>query len=93
MSGRDLSEQHAVPFRLLEPVLQAMKLAQLVAFRGSAPMNDYVYQLTDIGRERAQKLAEHCTYFGAAPVPLDDVLSRASASRSLDQAASDAATT
>ena len=27
MSGRDLSEQHAVPFRLLEPVLQAMKLA------------------------------------------------------------------
>ena len=70
MSGRDLSEQHAVPFRLLEPVLQAMKLAQLVAFRGSAPMNDFVYQLTDIGRERAKKLAEHCSYFGAAPVPL-----------------------
>ena len=74
MSGRDLSEQHAVPFRLLEPVLQAMKLAQLVAFRGSAPMNDFVYQLTDIGRERAKKLAEHCSYFGAAPVPLDGVL-------------------
>jgi hypothetical protein len=71
MSGRDLSEQHAVPFRLLEPVLQAMKLAQLVAFRGSAPMNDFVYQLTDIGRERAKKLAESCSYFGAAPVPLD----------------------
>jgi hypothetical protein len=71
MSGRDLSEQHAVPFRLLEPVLQAMKLAQLVAFRGSAPMNDFIYQLTDIGRERAKKLAEHCSYFGAAPVPLE----------------------
>jgi hypothetical protein len=69
-SGRDLSDQHAVPFRLLEPVLQAMKLAQLVAFRGSAPMNDFVYQLTDIGRERAKKLAEQCSYFGAAPVPL-----------------------
>jgi hypothetical protein len=70
MSGRELSDQHSVPFRLLEPVLQAMKLAQLLAFRGSAPMNDFVYQLTDVGRERAKKLAEHCSYFGAAPVPL-----------------------
>jgi hypothetical protein len=32
--------------------------------------NDYVYQLTVSG-ERAKKFAEHCTYFGAAPVPLD----------------------
>ncbi|HMO84966.1 MAG TPA: AAA family ATPase, partial [Lacipirellulaceae bacterium] len=71
LSGRELADQHAVPFRLLEPVLQEMKLAQLVAFRGSAPMNDFVYQLTDIGRERAKKLAEHCSYFGAAPVPLE----------------------
>ena len=70
MSGRDLSEQHAVPFRLLGPVLQGMKLAQLVAFRGSAPANDFVYQLTDLGRDRAKKLAENCSYFGAAPVPL-----------------------
>lgn len=70
LSGRDLSEQHAVPFRLLAPVLQGMKLAQLVAFRGSAPANDFVYQVTDLGRERARKLAENCSYFGAAPVPL-----------------------
>jgi len=70
LSGRDLSEQHAVPFRLLAPVLQDMKLAQLVAFRGSAPANDFVYQLTDMGRERAKKLSEVCSYFGAAPVPL-----------------------
>ncbi len=70
LSGRELSDQHSVPFRLLEPVLQSMKLAQLLAFRGSAPMNDFVYQLTDVGRERAKKLAELCSYFGAAPVTL-----------------------
>ena len=70
MSGRALSEQHAIPFRLLAPVLQEMKLGQLVAFRGSAPMNDFIYQLTDLGRERAKKLSELCSYFGAAPVPL-----------------------
>ncbi len=71
MSGHELAEQHAMPFRLMEPILAALKQAQLVGFRGSAPMNDYVYQLTDMGRERAKKLAEYCSYFGAAPVPLE----------------------
>ncbi|MCA9236917.1 MAG: AAA family ATPase [Planctomycetales bacterium] len=70
LSGRDVAGQHALPFRLIEPQLQSMKLAQLVAFRGSAPMNDYVYQLTDLGRERAKKLSEVCSYFGSAPVTL-----------------------
>ncbi|MCI0364239.1 MAG: hypothetical protein L0219_10180, partial [Phycisphaerales bacterium] len=33
-------------------------------------MNDYVYHLTDVGRERAKKFAEQCSYYGSAPVPL-----------------------
>jgi len=70
LCGHHLADQHALPFRLMEPVLQSLKYAQLVAFRGSAPMNDYVYQLTDQGRERARKLSEHCSYFGTAPVRL-----------------------
>jgi hypothetical protein len=70
LSGRDLAEQHSLPFRLVEPILAALKQAQLVAFRGAAPMNDYVYQLTDMGRETAKKLTEYCSYFGTAPVPL-----------------------
>jgi hypothetical protein len=71
MSGHDLAEHHAMPFRLMEPVLAELKQAQLVGFRSSALMNDYVYQLTDLGRERSKKLAEYCSYFGAAPVPLN----------------------
>lgn len=74
LSGHQLAEQHAVPFRLIEPVLADLKQAQLVAYRGSAPMNDYVYQLTDMGRESAKKLTELCSYFGAAPVPLEAYL-------------------
>ncbi len=70
-TGRDLSEQVKLPFRLVDPTLQQMKQDQLVAHRGSAMMNDYVYQLTNKGRERAKKLSEHCTYYGAAPVALD----------------------
>lgn len=72
LSGRDLTEQHAIAFRLMEPILAELKRAQLIGFRGSAPMNDYVYQLTDKGRERARKLSEQCSYFGAAPVQLSD---------------------
>ncbi|MGI9428477.1 MAG: AAA family ATPase [Bythopirellula sp.] len=74
LSGRQISDQHAMPFGLVEPVLAGLKQAQLVAFRGAAPMNDYVYQLTDLGRESAKKLAELCSYFGAAPVPLEAYL-------------------
>jgi hypothetical protein len=70
-SGRDLSDHVKLPFRILDPLLQSMKHDRLVAHRGSAMMNDYVYQLTELGRERAKKLSEHCTYFGAAPVPLN----------------------
>ena len=48
-----------------------MKHDRLVAHKGAAMANDYVYQLTELGRERAKKFAEQCTYFGSAPVPLE----------------------
>jgi hypothetical protein len=71
-TGRGIADQVALPFKLLEDVLRQMKSDQLVVYRGSAPMNDYEYQLTDMGRERARRLTEHCTYYGAAPVSLKD---------------------
>ncbi len=72
VSGRAIADQLKLPFLLIEPTLRQMKSDQLVIYRSSAPMNDYVYQLTDLGRERARREAEHCTYFGAAPVSLKD---------------------
>jgi hypothetical protein len=69
-SGRAVSDQLKLPFRIIDPILQSMKQDRLVAHKGAAAMNDYIYQLTEIGRERAKKFAEHCSYFGAAPVPL-----------------------
>ena len=74
LSGHQIAEQHCVPFRLIEPILAGLKQAQLVAFRGSAAMNDYVYQLTDLGRETAKKLMELCSYLGSAPVTLEDYI-------------------
>jgi DNA-binding PadR family transcriptional regulator len=72
VAGRAIADQLKLQFTLIEPTLRQMKSDQLVVYRSSAPMNDYIYQLTDLGRERARREAEHCSYFGAAPVSLKD---------------------
>ena len=71
-TGRVVAEQIKLPFKLVEERLRQIKNDQLVVYRGTAPMNDYEYQLTDMGRERARRYVEHCSYFGAAPVSLKD---------------------
>ncbi|MEM8865232.1 MAG: AAA family ATPase [Planctomycetota bacterium] len=70
-TGRSLAEQIRLPFRLIDPLLQQMKQDRFVAHKGAAMMNDYIYILTELGRERGKKLTEHCTYFGSAPVTLE----------------------
>ncbi|NLF68758.1 MAG: AAA family ATPase [Candidatus Anammoximicrobium sp.] len=72
LTGREVTEHIKLPYVMVERSLREMKHDQLVVYRNAAPMNDYVYQLTEIGRERAKRLAEHCSYFGAAPVSLQD---------------------
>ncbi|MDA7950524.1 MAG: AAA family ATPase, partial [Pirellulaceae bacterium] len=73
-SGRDVVEQIKLPYKIVEPLLQALKHNQHLAYRSAAEMGDYVYALTEIGREKAKRLSEHCTYFGTAPVSVEDYL-------------------
>lgn len=70
--GRGVADQIKLPFLLVEELLRRLKNDQVVAYRDSAPMGDYVYQLTDVGRERARRLMDQSTYYGSAPVPLSD---------------------
>ena len=73
-TGRNIADQVKLPFVLVDELLRNMKNDQLVCHRGDAPMNDYQYQLTDLGRERGQRYSAHCTYFGSAPVSLTDYI-------------------
>jgi hypothetical protein len=73
-SGRQIADHLCLPFLLVDELLRQLKNEQLIVHRGSAAMNDYLYQLTDMGRERGRRLASHCTYFGAAPVSLKDYI-------------------
>ncbi|NLZ02220.1 MAG: AAA family ATPase [Pirellulaceae bacterium] len=73
-SGRDIAEQIRLPFVLVDALLRQLKIDQLVVHRGAAPMNDYQYQLSELGRERGRRYFEQCSYFGSAPVALADYL-------------------
>jgi len=73
-SGRRICQQARLPFGLVDPLLKQWKYEQLLDLRNSAEIGDYVYAITDLGRERAKRYAEECTYFGSAPVQLRDYL-------------------
>lgn len=72
--GRSIADQIRLPFRLIEPVLYRLKMQQLTVYLGSTAMNDYIHGLTDAGRERARRHLQKSTYFGAAPVPLEQYI-------------------
>jgi hypothetical protein len=70
--GRRIAQNLCLPFGLLAPIFNDLKTLQLVAYRNATSMGDYEYILTDLGRERARRYSEECTYFGAAPVSLKE---------------------
>lgn len=73
-TGRDIAEQVKLPFVLIDELLRRLKSDQLVVHKAAAPMNDFQYQMSDLGRERARRYSAHCTYFGSAPVSLRDYI-------------------
>ena len=73
-SGREVAEQIALPFCLVEKLLAQMKTDQLVVHKGSVAFGDYVFQLTQAGVETGRRHFQHCSYYGAAPVSLQDYI-------------------
>ncbi|HUT11668.1 MAG TPA: AAA family ATPase [Thermoguttaceae bacterium] len=69
-TGRETSQQIKLPFRITSQVLRRLKESQLVVYKNTASVNDYVYEITAAGFDRARRFMEQSTYFGAAPVPL-----------------------
>lgn len=59
---------------MVEAVLQSLRKEQLVALKGDAIAGDYTYIITQKGLALAKDLARECTYFGSAPVTLEQYL-------------------
>lgn len=74
VSGRQLADLLCLPFGMIEPRYQNLRSRSYVTHRGAAPLNDYMYSLTEQGREYSQNLSSSCAYVGPAPVPLADYI-------------------
>jgi predicted ATPase with chaperone activity len=71
-SGWAIAEQVRLPYMMVNDCLTRLKDARLLGYRGAAGANDFVYQITDHGRDTARRLALRSAYFGSAPVSLED---------------------
>src|ERR1700720_3326454 len=72
-SGMGLADRLALPYSILEPVLEKLRVEQLVEVKRASGTGTagYRYALTDGGRDRALRYFEACGYVGPAPVPLN----------------------
>ena len=70
--GSEIAKHIRVPLSLISGLLRRLKEERLLGLKQAAIAGDYVYELTDLGTERARRYWEHCTYYGAIPVSLKD---------------------
>ncbi len=68
--GRKIADQVRLPFALMTELLRSLRNQLLLTVSNQGAMGDFEYDLTGEGRERAEWLANRCTYCGSAPVPL-----------------------
>ena len=71
-SGMDLADRIALPYGILEPLLEHLRVQMLVQVKsaGGTGTAGYRYMLTDAGRDRALREFTACGYVGPAPVQL-----------------------
>src|SRR5690242_15908288 len=72
--GLDLARFLCLPFKVLEEPLRFLKDEKCLEVTGGDLIGrvSYRFNLTELGRNRAQDAMKHCAYVGPAPVPLED---------------------
>ncbi len=91
-SGRKIADELGLPFGPFPEFLRTLKNNQIVGYTNSTAANDYMYSLTDTGRNRAKVYLEECAYVGTAPVPCADYV-KAVAAQTITAETAQAATT
>lgn len=74
VTGRNIASHVRLPFTIIEGVLAALRREQLLGLKGEAVVGDYTYIVSEKGLSVARELSRECTYFGAAPVPMDQYI-------------------
>jgi predicted ATPase with chaperone activity len=71
-AGRTIAEHLCLSPSIMEDRFRRLSSRQLITHKGAAPLGDYLYTLSEQGRDFSQHLVEACAYRGTAPVPLPD---------------------
>ncbi|GDX91895.1 MAG TPA: AAA family ATPase [Planctomycetaceae bacterium] len=72
VTGRRIAAQLRLPWKLTEPLLKQLRQEKHIDLSGTTAAGDSEFILTPTGRERARQYILESSYFGAAPVPLED---------------------
>jgi len=72
--GLTLADRVRLPYTLLEPIIEDLRVQRLVEVRGATGTGTAGFRLavTDLGRDRARQYLDANQYVGPAPVPLSD---------------------
>jgi predicted ATPase with chaperone activity len=74
MLGLDLARFMCLPFKVIEEAIKFLKDEKCIEVAGGDLIGrvSYRFNLTELGRKRAQDAMNMCSYVGPAPVPLED---------------------
>jgi predicted ATPase with chaperone activity len=74
--GLDLARLVCLPFKAIEESLRFLKDEKTIEVNGGDLIGrvSYRFNLTELGRRRAQEAMAQCAYVGPAPVPLEDYI-------------------
>jgi predicted ATPase with chaperone activity len=76
MLGLDLARLLCLPFKVIEESLRFLKDEKCIEVAGGDLIGrvSYRFNLTELGRKRAQDALTLCAYVGPAPVPIEDYI-------------------
>jgi hypothetical protein len=72
LTGKQISDRICLRVAILDDIFNELRKRQYLALSGSGMLGDHIYQISELGRERARVASQECAYTGPAPVPLDD---------------------
>ncbi|MEZ6059643.1 MAG: AAA family ATPase [Planctomycetaceae bacterium] len=83
--SRVIASQMKLPFRIIEPILKQLRTDKQIDLTGTTNTGDPEFSVTDAGREKGRRYTDECTYFGAAPVSLEDYVRSVAAQSIADE--------
>ena len=71
-TGRGLAGSVCLPFGIVARALDTLRSRKIVGHISTAPLNDFIYNLTEVGLSRTREMLLDSGYVGPAPVRLSE---------------------